>query len=234
MNTLSVPLTLRQIEAAGHLYSHLQQWRLSEAALDALAERLSGFSDEVVLLKVVAVNGLYGTNVLALSRMAAHIKEVIADTNVPVAGPELVERIAVLRNQNGGSTKRHHSFASKFAHFFIDPERFPIMDSYAVSMLKVHLGAEHCHQNAGTPYIAFLENLKTLRRLAGLEVTNRELDRYLWIAGAYRVYRKRYEAQRKPEISIELERLFTNQSEAIQAELNRLMPSPTAVRVPRA
>jgi len=87
MNTLSVPLTLRQIEAAGHLYSHLRQWRLSEAALDTLAERLSGFSDEVVPLKVVAVNGLYGTTVLVLSRMAAHIKEVIADTNVPVAGP---------------------------------------------------------------------------------------------------------------------------------------------------
>jgi len=225
MKTLAVPLTSDQIEAAGRLYLQLQQWRLSEAALDALAERFTGFSEEAVLLKVVTVNSLYGTNVLALSRMAAHINGILARTNVSIAGPELVEQIALLRGQDGKASKRHHSFASKFAHFFLDHQRFPIMDSYAVSMVKLHLGAENCNQNAETPYIAFVENLSALRRLAGLAATNRELDRYLWIAGAYRIYRKRRDAQRKAEINVELERLFTDPSEAVRVDLNCLVPA---------
>jgi len=225
MNTLAVPLTIDQLEAAGHLYAQLKQWHVSEATLDSLAEKFPGFSDETALLKVVAVNGLYGTNVMALFRMAAHVKEVIVKTNVLIAGPELVEQIALLRNPNGGTVKRHHSFASKFAHFFVDSERFPIMDSYAVSMVRLHLGTENWRQDAEKPYIAFVENLKTLRTLAGLNATNRELDRYLWIAGAYRTYRKRRDAQRESQINVELDRLFTNPSENIRADLDALMPS---------
>jgi len=33
-------------------------------------------------------------------------------------------------------------FASKFAHFFIDPDQFPIYDSYAVKMLTYHLNGK--------------------------------------------------------------------------------------------
>jgi len=76
----------------------------------------------------------------------------------------------VLRNQNGRSTKRHHSFVSKFAHFFIDPERFPIMDSYPVSLLKVHLGANTfrirnaLHRISGEP-----KDVKEISRTGGDE-----------------------------------------------------------------
>jgi len=226
MSALAIALTADQVEAAGRLYSQLRQWQVSEAALDALADRVPGFSEEAVLLKAVAVNGLYGTNVLALSRMAIHVRKTIEKSDLRTAGPELVEGIARLPREDGETAnRRHHSFASKFAHFFIDAERFPIMDSYAVAIVRVHLGVANYNQNREKPYLAFVENLKTLRTLAELNVTNREFDRYLWIAGAYRTYRKCCDAERKAKISVELNRLFTNPSESIRGDLDALMPS---------
>jgi hypothetical protein len=54
------------MDAVGRLYGRLPQWRASEAALVALADKFPGFSDEAVLLKTVVINGLYRTNALSL------------------------------------------------------------------------------------------------------------------------------------------------------------------------
>ena len=85
--------------------------------------------------------------------------------------------------------RRNYSFASKFAHFFIDAERFPVMDSFAVAMLKFHLGTQGYRTDDGRPYFTFLKNLSTLRERDGLgNVANRSLDHYLWLAGEYRAF----------------------------------------------
>jgi hypothetical protein len=56
MNSLAVPLTITQIEAAKRLHARLRQWQASDAALFALTEKFPGFAEESVLLKAVAVN----------------------------------------------------------------------------------------------------------------------------------------------------------------------------------
>jgi hypothetical protein len=54
------------MEADRRLYGRFPQWRASEAALVALADKFSGFSDEAVLLKTVVINGLCRTNAVSL------------------------------------------------------------------------------------------------------------------------------------------------------------------------
>lgn len=118
---LSVPLTMAQVETAKRLHGKLLQWQVTDHALHALAENLPGFAVEATLLKVAAINQLYGTNVYAVVRMAQHVTEVLQATS-RMEDADLVEQLACLDD------RKHRSFASKFAHFFIDMERFPIFD----------------------------------------------------------------------------------------------------------
>src|SRR6185312_11644177 len=129
---LAVLLTMRQIEAANRLHAKLVQWQVTDRALHTLQESLPGFESETTLLKVAAINQLYGTNVYAVVRMAQHVTAVMQDAN-GIEDADLVEKLATLTGQ------KHCSFASKFAHFFIDKKRFPIYDSYAVKMVGCHL-----------------------------------------------------------------------------------------------
>jgi hypothetical protein len=104
----------------------------------------------------------------------------------------LVERLADLPATQGQKRKRRHfSFASKFAHFFLGDERFPIMDSYAVKMLKRHLGGRNYSDDQTHPYAAFVSNFQELKRLSGFTGSNRQLDRYLWLAGEYAAWKKK-------------------------------------------
>lgn len=213
---LATPLTANQIEAAGRIRAHLHQWVLSDEALETLSQRLPGFEPPAVLLKVVAVNALYGTNVYALVRMADHIGNVLKETDPAKAGPELVEAIAALPVASAAEKpKRHRSFASKFAHFFIDPERFPIYDRYADAMVRLHLGnavgraPEH-------PYAAFAAKFRrVMGEVTGWWGSSRELDRYLWVAGLYRELRK----NPKAPINLEARRVFENPSADARRDL---------------
>jgi len=213
---LAVPLPINKIDAANRLHERLEQWRLADQALRLLADRCPDFELAACLLKVVAVNELYGTNLYATTRMAKHAAGVLADTNLAAAGPELVERLADLPATEGQKRKRrHYSFASKFAHFFLDDERFPIMDSYAVKMLKRHLGRQHYSDDTAQPYASFVSNFHELKRLSGFAGSNRQLDRYLWLAGEYAAWKKKPGAA----INAEVATLFAQPSGEVAALL---------------
>jgi hypothetical protein len=208
---LVVPLSMSQIEAAKRLHRQLPQWRVTDSALQALQERFPGFDIDATLLKVVVVNQLYGTNVYAVVRMAHHIKEVMLEAS-HMDDVGLVEKLAAL------SGMKHTSFASKFAHFFIDVDRFPIYDSYAVKMVAYHLGPQGKNGEIEQPYKSFVANLNKLKRCAQLSCTNRELDHYLWLAGMYRKWRA------KPGVHIgsEVSSLFSSQSPEAVTDLKML------------
>src|SRR5438874_11882465 len=116
---LAVLLTMSQIEAANRLHQQLPQWKVTDCALHKLKVQFQGFDSESSLLKVAAINQLYGTKVFAIVRMAEHIEKVMANAS-SMDDVGLVNEIATL------SDMKHTSFASKFAHFFVDAERFPI------------------------------------------------------------------------------------------------------------
>ncbi len=221
MPELRVPLRAEQIAAANRLHARLEQWQASDRALAGLAGRFPGFDLDSSLLKAVTINALYGTNVFAVVRMAQHVTAILSEADHP-DGAELVERIAKLPIIEGQATQRRHlSFASKFAHFFLDVERFPILDSYAAKMVDYHLGRGLRVRNAEHPYRAFLTNFGLLKQLAGWTGCNRELDHYLWIAGQYRTWRKNHEAP----INAELSRLFAGAADGVEADLAVLLPA---------
>jgi hypothetical protein len=218
--TLAVSLSAKQITGANRLHDRLSQWQAADRALRTLAERFPEFDAPATLLKVVAINALYGTNIYAVIRMARHVEQVMAEPDASSAGIELVERLAELPgNDTEGRTRWFLSFASKFAHFFLDAERFPIMDSYARKMVAYHLGRANCVCDSRHPYRAFVQNLQTLKQSAGLSCTNRQLDQYLWIAGQYRAWCE------KPQtlLNKELTGLFADTT--VTAKIKALLPS---------
>ncbi|MGH9773866.1 MAG: hypothetical protein ACRD50_02845 [Candidatus Acidiferrales bacterium] len=219
---LAVPIELEQIAAARRLHQRLDQWQSIDKALASLALQFPGFSLEESLLKATCVNALYGTNVLAIHRLAKHITEVLKNVDLISAGPELVEELAV-PPRGHGKVHRHHSFASKFAHFFIDSERFPIKDSYAVEMVKFHLGLKSMEIDPKRPYVAFWKNHRRLKEELSFSVSNPDLDHYLWIAGLYMKYRKNTQA----DINREVHDLFANGDTCITADLADLVPNIT-------
>ena len=92
---LAVPLTMTQIEAANRLHGKLLQWQVTDRALYILQVNLPGFDIEATLLKVVAVNQLYGTNVYAVVRMAQQINAEVAEM-FNSASPEVITELAIL------------------------------------------------------------------------------------------------------------------------------------------
>ena len=224
MMPLAVSLLASQINAAGRLHLRLKQWHLSDAALKRLADRCPGFDSEAALLKVVAINGLYGTNVYALVRMAEHIRNTLLGTNLDHVGPEIVEQIARLPDTVGQKTSRRHiSFAAKFAHFFLNADRFPIMDSYAVAMVRHHLGRRNYVKVKTGVYLEFVENIQRLIQLSAIDCTSRELDRYLWLAGLYR----RWQKQEDSKINREASTLFADDSSEVARDLQLLVGNDT-------
>ncbi len=201
-----VPLQPGQVEAACRLHSRLKQWQLSESALLQLHERVPGFDAEASLLKTVAVNAIYGTQVYATVRMAGWVEEVMKESP-RLTGPELVEKIAALPKRDDEEKSRTFiSFTAKFCHFFVDPERYPIYDEAARSALKLHLGSAY-DSNTKHPYIAFCDNLFKLRELSRLNLSMRELDHYLWLTGMYMRWLKQRDHS-SPLVNDELLRLF--------------------------
>lgn len=215
VTTLAVPLSCDQVEAAGHLHEQLPGWCLIDQALAELKERFPGFSFTDVLLKAATVNSLYGTNVYAIYDVAEHVGHVIAKADLDKAGVELVEDMAT---EIKGRT--HPVFASKFAHFFVDAERFPMLDSYAEESVELHLGRQQLVQSGKGRYADFVGNLTKLRDLANLQCGSRELDYYLWLAGQYRAWKK------KPTVKIngETKRLFTSPTEEQAGWLSIMVP----------
>lgn len=168
--TLAVPLTAAQIEAANTLYGRSRTWRFVDGTFAELRRRLPGFSLEAVLINAMAINQTYSTNVFALPAAALHIAGVLARTDVAAASPGLVEALAAVPTT--GKQRRFRSFASKFAHVFIDPERFPIMDSVATETIRWHLGGAA----APADYVAFVAQIEALERGSGLRVPRPQLD----------------------------------------------------------
>jgi len=225
---LAMPLTQAQVDCACRVHETLAQWRLAEAALERLAHSVPGFSAEASLLKTVAVNSIYGTQLLATVRMAKHIENLLSNSHTDTLGLEIVERIACLPALAGGKPRMSVSFASKFCHFFVNAEKFPIYDDAARDALRLHLGAEGYVVNKATPYLAFCVNFEKLRTLAKLECTTKELDQYLWLAGMYMRWLKE-RSKKNPRVNQELKGLFHQPPPAIAADFKAMLPKHLAV-----
>ncbi len=206
-----------QIAAAQLLYTQLEMWKTTDDALDAIAVRFPDFDGLSVLVKASAVNALYHANVYAIHHMASHIVEVISQTPPKHWCVDEVEKIACLCIRK--KTWHFRSFASKFAHFFMDRERFPIYDWYALGAIDHYLSTRHSHAATPIPYATYVAEISRLKDLAGLAVGTRELDRFLWVVGQY-LHRC------QPTANTELKEVFCNE----RPELTPLVHQIVGVR----
>lgn len=219
MAVREISLSQRQIEAASQLHFKLEQWRLSDEALLELANIQPGWNSEASILKCVAINSLYSTQVYAILRMAQHVTKIFKFSDVEVDN-NLVEKIADLEG------RKHVSFASKLCHFFVSDERFPIYDEAARDALRLHLG-KHYERDNKAPYAAFRRNLSRLREKSGIgSLTGRMLDRYLWIVGMWLKYEslsKRRDDKSLP-MNAELRRVFQSPNSEERVLLDIILP----------
>jgi hypothetical protein len=217
---LAVPLSRKQIEGAVRLRQQLPQWQLSDLALVTLQRAVTDFGPEACLLRAVATNAIYGTNVLAITRVAKHVEAVLGRHDLSQAGPELVLEMATVPGENGQASRKRTSFASKFCHFFVGAERFPIYDDAARQALKLHFGRSiKAHD-----YEAFCASIGQLKAFVGADCSTRTLDHYLWLTGMYiRWLKERKRAN--PVVNAELLKLFNVPTEAQRAELDALLPA---------
>jgi len=163
-----LPLTETQVVAAGRIHNELEQWKAADRVLNYLGKTILENTDlDRVLLKAAALNQLYGTNVYGLYAMAQHIIEIFSSERT-WDECSLVEQIAYLE----ASGRRHQSFASKYCHFFVDSEQFPLFDSYVPVVVRMHLGRGNYRcKTTDQTYRNFYEDLQTLRRSISFDPT---------------------------------------------------------------
>lgn len=197
---LAQPLTQSQIDAASRFWAG--GWESEE--LIQLKQAFPGRL-KAVRVKAIVLNVAYGTNVIAIYRVAGILEKLLTENES--TGPHFVEQVVdELKKATG---RAHYSFVAKYGHFFVN-SNLPILDGYAEEMAAWHLG--DAQSRNPKRYLAFCENVETLIKLAGLQCDCGGLDAYLWIAGEYRAWSKNNEH----EISSDLRPFF----ERLRKDLN--------------
>ena len=178
LQQLAMPLSNNQIEAASRFFEK-DGWEYKE-----MGQLRRAFPDchDAVRVKAMAVNALYGTNIIAITKVGDCVQRVL-NRNHSI-DPELVEELVVeIRTI---TKQKNYCFSAKYAHFFIDSD-LPILDWYAEWMVAKHLGIL---QSANPKrYLKFAADIVMLKQVAGLTCNCAELDAYLWVAGEYLIWK---------------------------------------------
>ena len=169
--------------------SYVQRYDAAQAPVDhALAKLFGLFPEntriEDVLLKVVALNDLYRTGILATYQVAEHILQLDIDPLLLAGAREAVDRIAHVRL--GRKVRNNYSFATKYCAWH-NPVAYPIYDSFVDQMLwgyhKQDTFAAFQRQ-ALWDYREFKRVLARFREYYGLSAFSpRDIDKFLWLAG---------------------------------------------------
>lgn len=178
------------ISLANKKFENTPGLKNADDALDSLADLLPGDDDVSIIAKAAALDRLYGTYVVDIYRASKHVEEVLSKGGKDFQNEYFVDNLARVEvGQTDGKYIRYISFASKYAHFFIDGNSFPMYDFYADRMLKYHVGRKHLARDKEHPYRAYSENFFKLKNEVEKMVTVRQLDHYLWVAGQYDIWR---------------------------------------------
>ncbi len=155
--------------------------RVTERALDLLLKAFPSNSElEHVLLKVVALNRLYGTNIYDVFGTASHIASLNPDFDRLEVDDDLVEQIAW---RTGGHNRREYSFATKYCSWH-RPDAFVIYDRRVDELLcdyqqQFQFGT-FCKEELKN-YPSLKRAVENFRRYLGLdELTFKEMDKFLW------------------------------------------------------
>lgn len=169
--------------------SYIEKFDNSQVIVECALEKLFRlFPDktaaENVLLKVVVLNSLYGTGILAVSRVADHILELDIDPLIQAGQPEAVELIGRVRI--GDKTRYNYSFATKYCSWH-NRSAYSIYDSFVEQVLwdyKLQDGFSDFRRQDLLDYQRFQQVVIDFRqhyRLTAFDL--KDIDKFLWLAG---------------------------------------------------
>lgn len=142
-----------------------------------------------ILLKAVAINSLYATNIYDISRVAQRIHVLRIDRRLQVGDLALVEDIARVE-MSGGKARRNYSFATKYCAWH-KPDIYPIYDYYVDLLLWLYakqnsfFGADGFrHAELFEQYPTFVRVISTFKDYYSLkQFSLRQIDKFLWLYG---------------------------------------------------
>jgi hypothetical protein len=159
----------------------------ADGPLQKLFAWAKGSADyDSVLLKVVALNRLYSTNVYAVYEMADHISSqgAMIDRGLEAGDPSVVDLIA--KFSHNGVARNHFSFATKYCSFHA-PDKYPIYDSNVYRTLMALARGENrksCISRDDCTYAEFRSEIDRLRAAVGsADVPYKTLDKFLYRRG---------------------------------------------------
>ena len=159
-----------------------------ERALEELFNQFPGNSDlSHILLKVVALNRLYSTQILAVMDVTQHIHRNAQDMDSALAAgsPQIVNKIARVTVSVSGKERNNFSFATKYCSWH-NPEAYPVwdycVDRYLWTLQKQDHFAPFLKRNADLwDYPKFCEVIIAFRDFYGLDsFTFRDTDKFFW------------------------------------------------------
>ena len=139
---------------------------------------------ENVLLKVVAINSLYATRIMAVRSVAEHIRQLHIDTKVNLGSPKLVSEIGNVKLGEKEKLFFFYSFATKYCSWH-KPDAYPIYDKYVAYLLWEYQQSsdfrfDNFERRDLIDYLKFKEIIERFRGFYGLTEFNfKELDKFL-------------------------------------------------------
>ncbi|MCE9594510.1 MAG: hypothetical protein K8S98_09975 [Planctomycetes bacterium] len=164
------------------LWNRSEELVRGERSLFALQGCFAGFDPSSTLLKLAALTSFDAGRARSLAPLFDHVQSVIERCDMENAGPEFVDALATTPPAPARSEIRELGFASRFAHYFVDSERFPILDGWSERALAGFVG--DATPSGATRYGRFFAEHARLTAACS-PVRSSELGRCLWLAGQH-------------------------------------------------
>jgi len=220
-----MPLERAQIEAADRLWNRLDDLQRSDRALASLQGVLSTFDRESTLLKVLALHPIDTSKTHVGLPLAREISEFLRAVDTQRCGLQVVDDLAAVADRHGKSSYDGLGFASRFAHYFIDSERFPVLDAWSERALEALLGGVLLGAEGDGRYVRFACSFAHVAEPLALP-RRRRLGRWLWLAGQYTAWR----ANRRTAINRAVRDLFEQAPDELADLLPDELRAPPAER----
>ena len=178
--------SIEQVEYYLQAWNKLENYRLQEDALDKLFLDLCTKNIEIsdILLKVVALNDFYSTNIFSVYPVAKHILSLDIDSRLDSGDITLVSDLQKVII--GGTVKNFYSFSTKYCSHH-KPLDFPIYDSYVEKVLcyfRDRDGFSNFKTLELKDYKKFKDTLVEFKYFYGLDKYDlKKIDRYMWQLG---------------------------------------------------
>ena len=178
--------SIEQVEYYLQAWNKLENYRLQEDALDKLFLELCTKNIEIsdILLKVVALNDFYSTNIFSVYPVAKHILSLDIDSRLDSGDITLVSDLQKVII--GGTVKNFYSFSTKYCSHH-KPLDFPIYDSYVEKVLCYFRDRDNFSSFKTLElkdYKKFKDTLVEFKYFYGLDKYDlKKIDRYMWQLG---------------------------------------------------